>query len=159
MKAPGGNHWLLVPVLGLLPVFTACREEKPTLRTVEARRGETTFTLYCSTCHGADGSGTKGRAPPLEGSSWVSEHPSRAIRIVLHGLRGPIDVGGATHDLEMPPFGPLFSDERVANVLTYVRERFGGTGVPVEAADVARIRAATRDRTTPWTAKELLKAH
>jgi mono/diheme cytochrome c family protein len=133
----------------------ACREEKTTLRTVEARRGETTFTLYCTACHSSDGRGIRGKAPPLEGSSWVAEHPSRAIRIILHGLKGPIDVGGARHDLEMPPFGPLFSDDRVANVLTYVRERFGGKGVPVEAAEVARIRAATRDRTTRWTAEEL----
>jgi mono/diheme cytochrome c family protein len=96
-----------------------------------------------------------GSAPPLAGVSWVTGSESRLIRIVLHGLRGPLVVAGKTYDLEMPGFGRVLSDADVAALLTYVRKRFGGPADPIRPEAVSRVRAAYSTRTDYWTVEEL----
>jgi mono/diheme cytochrome c family protein len=87
----------------------------------------------------------------------VAGPESRAIKIVLHGLRGPIEVSGKTYNQEMPSFGPVLSDADIASLLSYARKRFGGMDTPVSDAAVALIRAANRGRKHFWTGAELLK--
>jgi hypothetical protein len=55
----------------------------------------------------------------------------------------------------MPPVGQVFSDEQIADVLTYVRREWGQEGSPVDPGMVAKVRAATADRQRPWTDSEL----
>lgn len=99
-----------------------------------------------------------GEAPPLEGSSWVAGPEDGVIRIVLHGLRGPIDVGGKTYNQEMPGFAPVLSDPDIAALLSYVRARFGSARMPlVSQVKVAKIRAANQGRTESWTTAELVQ--
>jgi len=62
---------------------------------------------------------------PLAGSPWVRGPENRLIRIVLHGVRGPLEVHDKTYDLEMPGFGRILSDADVASLLSYVRRRSG----------------------------------
>ena len=97
----------------------------------------------------------RGEAPPLEGSSWVAGPENRVIKIVLHGLRGSIEVRSQTYNQEMPGFGPILTDADIASLLSYVRKRFGGAGRPVSEAAVSLIRAANRGRTDYWTVDEL----
>jgi hypothetical protein len=47
------------------------------------------------------------------------------------------------------------SDAEVAAVLTYVRSAWGNSAGAVTADDVARERAATASRATPWAASDL----
>ena len=113
--------------------------------------------VRCQTCHQANGEGLPGVYPPLTGSEWVTGDPVIPIRIVLHGLQGPVTVKGQTYNSVMPAFGtgqPM-TDEEVAAVLNYVRSSFGNDASDVTAAMVARERAATASRTGPWTADEL----
>lgn len=98
-----------------------------------------------------------GRIPPLAGSPWVSGSEDRIIRIVLNGLRGPIEVNGTKFEVEMLGFGPVLGDEEVAEVLTEVRSRFGKADVPILPEHVARVRQATKDRFDYWTVPELLE--
>jgi mono/diheme cytochrome c family protein len=98
-----------------------------------------------------------GEAPPLEGSSWVTGPENRVIKIVLHGLRGRIEVGGKTYNQEMPGFGPILTNADLASLLSYVRRRFGAAGTPVSEAAVSLIRAANQGRMEYWTVDELLK--
>lgn len=123
-------------------------------RPEDEKRGGELFAAYCAACHGPDGRGLESQIPPLAGSSWVTGPESRPIRIVLHGLRGPIDVGGEIFELEMPGFGPVMSDREIASVLTFVRRKFGKTPA-INEASVRRVRAATGERTEYWTADEL----
>jgi mono/diheme cytochrome c family protein len=108
----------------------------------------------CAACHQANGEGLAGTFPPLAGSEWVTKDPETAIRIVLSGVSGPIDVKGQSYNSLMPAPAGL-DDEKVAAVLTYVRKNFGNSAEPVEAAKVAEVRASLAGRTTPWTAQEL----
>jgi len=119
--------------------------------------GRTRFETYCAGCHLNEGPWMRGEAPPLEGSSWVKGPEQIVIRIVLHGLRGPIEVAGAKYNQEMPGFGPILTDDDLASLLSYVRARFGGGASPVAAEALGRLRAAHPGRMELWTVDELLK--
>ena len=124
-----------------------------------AQDGGQLFTLYCSACHGADGKGaTGGTFPPLAESPWLGGDPDRSVKIVLHGLHGPVDVLGKTYNLEMPPQGAVLPDDQIAAILTYVRSSWGNNASAVTPETVKTIRAATT-RKTAWTAPEILKLH
>jgi mono/diheme cytochrome c family protein len=121
-------------------------------------RGETTYKELCASCHGADGRGMplEGAsaamlAPPLIGSPRVLGHREYAIKTILHGLTGP--VNGRTYGV-MVPMGAN-RDDWIADVSSYIRNAFGNSATLVTPADVARVRAATERRTTPWTVAEL----
>ena len=109
----------------------------------------------CAACHGFDGMGLQGQAPPLAGSPIATGPESRAIRVLLQGLQGPIEREGITYDLQMPA-APFPDDEQIASLLTYIRRGFGNTADPVHPRTIARIRRETADRPTPWTEPELL---
>ena len=125
-----------------------------------AQDGGQLFTLYCSACHGADGKGATGGAfPPLSGSPWVADDAARSIKLILHGMTGPVEVLGKTYNLEMQPQGAVLPDDSIAAILTYVRSSWGNAAPPVSADLVKQVRAATTGRKTPWTAEEVLKLH
>ncbi len=130
------------------------------LAPAEVRRLETgreVFTQYCAACHQPNGVGAPNLAPPLAGSDWVAGPPERLVRVVLHGLYGPITVNAQGWNLAMPGLGANggLDDEKVAAVLSYVRRAWGNTGDLVAPAQVAAIRRETAGRTLPWTAEEL----
>lgn len=87
-------------------------------------------------------------------SEWVLGSPGKLTRVLLHGLGGPIKVRGRTYTGDMPAFGAL-PDEQVSAVLTYVRRAWGHDGAPVEPAEVAAIRTATKAHLGAWSSEEL----
>ncbi len=122
----------------------------------EAEPGRIQFQSYCAACHQYDGQ-RAGEAPPLAGSPWVAGPENRLIRIVLHGVRGPMEVDGKTYDQEMPGFGQILSDAEVASLLSFVRGRFGAPSEPITPAAVSRVRVASPTRTDYWSVEELLE--
>ena len=96
-------------------------------------------------------------APPLAGSSWVAGPESRLIRIVLHGVRGEMEVAGRTYNREMPGFGQIVSDAEIAALLSFVRRRFGGLDTEIQPQTVAEIRTRYQDRSSYWSVDELLR--
>jgi mono/diheme cytochrome c family protein/glucose/arabinose dehydrogenase/HEAT repeat protein len=121
-------------------------------------RGAELFAETCATCHGAEGRGNIGLAPPLTGSPWVRDADDWLVRIVLQGVRGPIRVQDETWNSAMPGHGhdPRFDDEGLAGLLTFLRRAWGHGDPPVSPTTVARIRRATVDHPEAWTAEELL---
>jgi mono/diheme cytochrome c family protein/glucose/arabinose dehydrogenase len=119
-------------------------------------QGKELYLISCAACHQAHGLGQEGLAPPLVDSDWSVGPPERLVRIVLHGIRGPIQVKGRTYELDMPSLG-VFEDDQVAAVLTYIRREWGHTADPVEPELVKKIRAETEKREEAWTETELLK--
>jgi cbb3-type cytochrome c oxidase subunit III len=117
--------------------------------------GKVVYSTTCAACHQATGEGVEGTYPPLAGSEIVNGDEAKVVRIVLHGLTGPVEVAGETYSGMMPPWGGVLKDPELAAVLTYVRSAWGNKAAPVTVSKVAAIRAATASRTTPWTAAEL----
>ena len=144
-------------LLILLYGLSGCRISPKNPPTQGEDSGRILFGNYCAACHQTDGSGTVDGPPPLVDSDWVKGPESRIIRVVLHGVRGLIQVGEGSYNLEMPGFGAVLSDEAIASLLSYVRAQFGKSSPGVESQDVKRIRTATVSRTDYWTADELLK--
>jgi mono/diheme cytochrome c family protein len=109
--------------------------------------GREIYQTLCSVCHQPDGRGRDRVAPPLVGAVLAMGRPAIAVRIMLHGKRGPANV--------MPALGTLMTDEQIAAALTYVRREWGQTGSAIQPATVKDIRDATAGRARPWTAEEL----
>ncbi|MBB5352328.1 putative membrane-bound dehydrogenase-like protein [Haloferula luteola] len=118
-------------------------------------RGKVVFSQTCIACHGLDGKGVPGAFPPIDGSDWLTGEAELPIRIVLHGLQGPLKVSGQEYNSVMAPLGGSLNDQQIADVLTYVRQSWGNDAAPVTVDEVSKVRAATADRTLPWTAGEL----
>ncbi len=117
--------------------------------------GRTLFAAVCAACHQATGRGLDGLAPPLVDSEWVLGSPERNVRIVLHGLRGPITVLGRVHTGDMPAFGAALSDEQISSILTYIRREWEHTATPIDPAEVAAIRSASAGHSDAWSPEEL----
>jgi mono/diheme cytochrome c family protein len=117
---------------------------------------------YCSTCHQPDGGGLSASGfPPLVGTQWVVGSDERLIKIVLHGMLGPIDVNGTKYGGQVPmtPFGGMLKDEEVAAVLTYVRNAFGNKATAISPDQVKAIRNETKDKEGFYSPKELLEQY
>lgn len=116
----------------------------------------------CNTCHQPTGLGVPGAFPPLVNSDWVTGSEERLIRIVLHGITGPIKVNGADYNSAMPAFGRVagsgynWSDDKIAAVLTYIRQEWGNQAGPITTEKVAEIRAKEGDH-KQWLAADLEK--
>ena len=121
----------------------------------EQASGASVFSSRCAACHQANGRGVPGVFPPLAGSEFVNGDSARLVRLVLHGLTGPVSVEGATFNGAMPAWRDQLRDAEIAAVLTYVRSSFGNASSGVSAGLVSAERAATASRTTPWTVQEL----
>lgn len=125
-----------------------------------AEDGPQLYASYCSACHGPDGKGAAGaNFPPLSESPWIAGPPDRAIKVVLHGLEGPVEILGQPYNLAMPPQGAVLSDEIIAAILTHVRSSFGNQEASVSPDLVKKLRSETAAREKPWTAPEILKLH
>ncbi len=159
-------HRTCAAVVLLLPfLLSACAPSEsaeeaavPAEATVVAEAvvdGGAVYRTRCISCHGANGEGIPGEYPPLQANSDIAGDTGRMIRVLLHGLQGELTVNEATYNSVMPPWGAYLDDDQVAAVLTFLRSHFGNEATPVTAAEVARVRAQTIDRQTPWTIAEL----
>jgi Cytochrome c len=93
------------------------------LGTVEPGLGRRKFEAVCAICHGSDGRGKPGQAPPLAGSEWVNAAGvNRLVRIPVLGLNGQIEVMGQHYNFPsggMTPAAPQsarnsnFTDEEL----------------------------------------------
>ena len=130
---------------------------KPLTRQEQERfdQGKELYLVSCGACHQPHGMGQEGLAPPLADSEWTLGSSQRLVRIVLHGLHGPINVKGKTFQLDMPALG-VFDNDQVAAILTYIRREWGHTAGPVEPELVKKIRAETEKREEAWSEAELL---
>jgi mono/diheme cytochrome c family protein len=104
-------------------------------------RGKKIFAAYCQTCHQANGLGVPGLYPPLAGSEFTTGGSKRPAMIVLTGLQGPVTVKGQKFGTAvMQPWDKQFTDQKIADVLTYERSEWGNNASPVTAEQIAALR-------------------
>jgi quinoprotein glucose dehydrogenase len=93
--------------------------------------------MVCAACHGQAGEGTAA-GPPLAGSEWVTGPAENLIRIQLRGLQGPIIVKGQEYNFPAGMMAMAYqNDDQIAAVLTFIRNSFGNSALPVAPAAVA----------------------
>lgn len=121
-----------------------------------AASGKLVYESICGACHGVDGLGKPGQAPPLAGSEWVNtKGVARLIHIPQAGLNGPLQVEGKDWNLSMAPVGVVLSDTALAEVLTYIRSAWGNKGDEVTADDVKTVRTAMGAQSRPLNSDQL----
>jgi mono/diheme cytochrome c family protein len=105
--------------------------------------GKRAYSAICAACHGDDGLGKPGQAPPLAGSEWVKALGYKRLEEIPQlGLNGSIQVQGQEWNLSMAPMGAALSDSDLAAVLTYIRKSWGNNASEVDESDIKEMRAA-----------------
>ncbi|HWW80913.1 MAG TPA: c-type cytochrome [Steroidobacteraceae bacterium] len=74
-----------------------------------------------------------------------SNDPATSIRIVLRGARSVATASEPTGP-GMPSYGWQLTDGQVAAVLTYIRNTWGASALPVLPQDVTKARSALASR-------------
>jgi len=117
--------------------------------------GKRIFGANCSACHQNTGLGIAGAFPPIVGSEWVTGSEQTLVRILLHGMGGPMKVKGLTYNGAMPAWKESMSDEEISYVLTYIRQWAPNAAAAVAPAAVSSLRKEHESRTGSWTEAEL----
>ena len=142
---PPGENDLPMPAVALAPTSA------PT--DLFSSRGGLGYTQFCSDCHRTDGAGVPGMFPPLAGNpSIASSDPTSLLHITLTGWK---TAQTATHSrvYTMPGFARL-SDQEIAEILSFVRNRWGNQGSAVSPEQVKKLRGQLNPQTTDSTAFE-----
>src|SRR5438045_9560544 len=83
--------------------------------------GRKEYLGLCAACHHPAGLGDAGKGPALLDSDWL-DHDERVVRLVLHGLRGPLTVLGELFNrdgaLEMPGMETVLDAEKIGGIVT-----------------------------------------
>lgn len=90
--------------------------------------GKTLFAKNCAACHQAGGTGIPGAFPALKGNSFVQGDSGAVIVTVLKGRAG------------MPTFANSLDDEKLALVLSYIRQSWGNNAAAISEPDVKTVR-------------------
>jgi mono/diheme cytochrome c family protein len=95
----------------------------------QALDGQALFAKNCAACHQASGKGIPGAFPALAANPFVQGPASEVATVLLKGRGG------------MPDFSASLGDEAIAQVLSYARGSWGNKAAPVQADEVAALRA------------------
>jgi mono/diheme cytochrome c family protein/glucose/arabinose dehydrogenase len=124
-------------------------------------RGARIFESVCQTCHGKDGNGIAGLAPPLNKSEFVA-NKNKLIPIVLYGLTGPVHVNGKLYKIpeisgDMPGIGqnPEYGNEDIAGILNFVRNSWNNKGESITPEEVNQVKIKYKGRANAFTVEEL----
>ncbi|WP_339695017.1 c-type cytochrome [uncultured Roseivirga sp.] len=135
--------------------------ERLSLPEDDRTRGLRFYKNICSACHGPGGNGIEGLAPPLLNSEYITGSPKRLALILLHGLKGPINVNGTHYEFngEMPGIAnnPAMTDQDITDLMTYLSNAFGNSSRGINAATVKELRAVKSKTGGAYTEEELLK--
>jgi mono/diheme cytochrome c family protein len=133
-----------LPATSAQPAFAYNDATTAALRGGHAKEpGAAVFAGTCANCHGFDGKGFAPYMPPLAGNPVVlDENPSSLINLVLNGSN-PLVVKGTPDSYRMPQFRVQYSDQEIADVVTFIRNGWGNQAPAVTAAQVAELRKST----------------
>ncbi len=124
---------------GDVPPATSPAVNAPDTRTP----GQRLYARHCLSCHQADGGGVPNMQPPIAGGSWVKGDAQALALFVMTGGFGSAERKDSAVDNVMPEFRQL-PDADLAEILTYIREKFGGGASAVSTAEVAAARASLK---------------
>ena len=103
--------------------------------------GQRLYGVHCLSCHQADGGGVPNMQPAIAGGTWVKGDARALALFVMSGGFDSASRKDSAVGNVMPPFRQL-ADADLAEILTYIRQKFGDGASPVTAAEVAEARAS-----------------
>jgi mono/diheme cytochrome c family protein len=141
------------------PVATAAADTTTQAPASPADLGKALYGGNCANCHQGSGEGQPGSYPPLVGSEYVLGNKGRLSAIMLAGISGSLTVKGATYGTQvMPGWSGNFTDEKLADIMTYIRSSWGNTANAVKPEEVSAARTKfTAHLASPYSEAELMK--
>ena len=128
------------------------------------QNGEKLYFEHCTSCHGADGQGVQVPgtnqylAPSLVDSRRVHGKPEQLIPLFFHGIMGPIEGKNYAAGYMAPAKAlGIEREDRLAELISYIRYAWGKEGDCVEKNLVSEIKKKYQQRSGPWTDQELKK--
>jgi len=110
----------------------------PAMETMKA--GEVVYEGHCAACHESDGTGQPRMFTPLVDNANVrSVDATSLIRLVLEGGEA-LPTEAQPTAAAMTAYHARLDDEQIADVLSYVRNKWGNSAAPVSAAEVRLVR-------------------
>jgi mono/diheme cytochrome c family protein/glucose/arabinose dehydrogenase len=120
--------------------------------------GAKMFYQICASCHGADGEGIDGLAPPLRNSEHVN-NTERLALIILHGLEGPVHVNGIEYNINLAMPGLIrnesISDKDIADIISYVTNAFSDRPRTLKKGRIRELRSVKSSSGMEFTEPEL----
>lgn len=122
-----------------------------------SKMGADLYKRHCQACHQPTGLGVGSAFPPLKDSEWVLGPEEVVPAIVLHGLKGEIEVQGKSFKGVMPAFKGKLTSEEIAAIAGHLRSSWGNQASAVSPEVVERVLDETKDRTESWSGGAELK--
>ncbi|MDL5512552.1 c-type cytochrome [Arenibacter sp. M-2] len=123
--------------------------------------GAILFRQICASCHSSSGEGIRGLAPPLVGSEYISTHLEQLGLIILHGLKGPLNIKGEVYDEnhQMPglKYNKNLSDKDISDIISYVTNAFSVHPKGLKPEKIKELRNVTPKDGMEYTEKELFE--
>ncbi|TLP71119.1 c-type cytochrome [Maribacter sp. ACAM166] len=120
--------------------------------------GAKMFYQICASCHGANGQGIDGLAPPLMNSEHV-KNTERLALIILHGLEGPVHVNGEEYNINLAMPGLIrnetISDKDIADIISYVTNAFSDVPKTLRKERIKELRSVKSSSGMEYTEIEL----
>lgn len=136
---------LSLAALATFPL-SASADEAALAKQVEA--GKMSY-MMCAACHGMDGKGVAAgpslMAPTLVGSKIALGDPAVFALTLINGIQKE----GTEYLMVMAPLGAALDDQKLADVMTYVRNSFDNKAAAVSVEDAKKYRAQWKDTVGP----------
>ncbi len=132
---------------------------RKTLNEDNRTSGAKMFYQICASCHGTNGEGIEGLAPPLMNSEHV-QNTERLALIMLHGLEGPVHVNGVAYNINLAMPGLIrnetISDKDIADIISYVTNAFSDIPKTLKKERIKELRSVKSSSGMEFTEEELL---
>ena len=126
-------------LFGAVFVLNACQSQEELKKEKYFVEGYRLYTEHCANCHQADGKGLEALYPPINNSDYL-ENKETVICLIRHGQAGPLVVNGRKYNRPMPA-NPQLTDIDVAEITTFIYNKWGGKNSISEVKDVSKVLA------------------
>ncbi|OSP53901.1 cytochrome c [Pseudoruegeria sp. SK021] len=113
---------------------------------VLSSEGAALYIGLCAGCHGTDGAGQPHSSVRLDvNTTAMFREPLNLIRVIAEGIPGR-DLAHGERMQAMPAFDQMLSDQEMADLVNYLRQRWGGHegDVTPDVVESARAKGDTR---------------
>ncbi|MET2986115.1 DUF7133 domain-containing protein [Aureibaculum conchae] len=121
--------------------------------------GSKLYGQICAACHGPTGEGIDELAPPLLNSEYLKTNMERLGLILLHGLKGPINVNGTLYNFNSTMPGLIhneqISDENLSHIINYITNAFTDQSKWLPADKIKQLRNIKSKGGMEYTEAEL----
>jgi len=122
---------------GLLILIFSCRQKQVIWQQYMAQ-GESLYNKNCSNCHQKEGTGLGKLYPPLQGSDYLAGNLPTVLCMMKYGNTSQLTVNGVYYNMKMKG-NPTLTDLELAEIATYVYNRWGGREEIVSTDSVTRV--------------------